>query len=53
VNESILAILVLYVLAGGGLIVIDSLIIRKIRRLGPPSAHAQTDLEEPSDDAVV
>ena len=45
VNESILAILVLFVLGGGGIIVIDALIIQKIRRLGPPSAHAQADLE--------
>lgn len=36
VSESILAVLVLFALAGGGIIVIDWLVIRRIRRLGPP-----------------
>lgn len=42
--ENILIVLTLFVLAGGGIIVVDSLIIRKIRRLGPPKDEAATDL---------
>jgi hypothetical protein len=33
-NQSVLAIIVLAIVAGGGIIVIDWFVIRKIRRLG-------------------
>jgi len=40
--ENILIILSLFVVAGGGIIVVDVLIVRKIRRLGPPKDEAPT-----------
>jgi hypothetical protein len=36
-NGGILAVIALAVIAGGGIIVIDAFVIRKIRRLGPPN----------------
>ncbi len=41
--ENIVIVLTLFVLAGGGIIVVDALIVRKIRRLGPPKDEAPTD----------
>lgn len=34
-NESVVAAIVLAVIAGGGIIVVDWLVVRKIRRVGP------------------
>ncbi len=41
-NDGILVILVLFAIAGGGIIVIDAFILRKLRRTATPS--------QPSDD---
>ena len=41
--ENVLIVLTLFVLGGGGIIVVDWLILRKIRRLGPPKDEAPTD----------
>ena len=56
VNESIIAIIGLGVLAGGGIIIVDALLVRKIRRLaasGEPSERVSGDLSERSDDRAV
>ncbi len=41
--ENIFIVLTLFVLAGGGIIVVDALIVRTIRRLGPPKDEGPTD----------
>ena len=41
--ENLLIVLALFVLAGGGIVVIDAFIIRRIRRLGPPNDKAPAD----------
>lgn len=41
--ESILAILILFAVAGGGVIVIDALIIRQIRRMAAPHGRDSED----------
>ena len=46
VTESIVAILVLFLIAGGGIIVVDALIIRKIRQLRPPAAPESRSPED-------
>ena len=35
-NSGIVGIIGLFVIAGGGIVVVDAFIIRKVRRLGPP-----------------
>jgi hypothetical protein len=41
--ESLLVVLALFVLAGGGIVIIDTLIIKRIRRLGLPSKPRSED----------
>ncbi len=40
--ENLLIVLALFALGGGGIIVVDWFILRKIRRLGPPEDEAPT-----------
>jgi len=42
-NSGILAIVCLFAIAGGGIVVVDALIIRKIRRVGPPRDERSND----------
>lgn len=42
-NQGILAVIALAVVAGGGIIAIDALVIRKIRRLAPSSKPRSQD----------
>jgi hypothetical protein len=41
VSENVMVIIALFALAGGGIIVVDALVIRKIRRLPPPTAQEE------------
>jgi hypothetical protein len=42
-ENGILVAIALFVLAGGGIVVVDAFVIRKIRRLGPPKDEAPID----------
>jgi len=41
--ENILIVLALFVVAGGGIVIVDAFIIRRIRRLGPPTDEKPAD----------
>ena len=41
--ENFFIVLALFVVAGGGIVIVDAFIIRRIRRLGPPKDETPVD----------